>query len=210
MSLTSGRTIPNKEAVVLAITGASGVPYGLRLLEALVMARQQVFLMISDAARDVLAIEMDMTLPESKEVAIHFLSESVRATEGQIRLLGNREWTAPVASGSGCWNRMVICPCSMGTLSAISCGASNNLIERAADVALKERRLLVLVPREMPLSAIHLENMLKLSRMGSVIMPASPGFYQQPKTVDDMVNFVVARILKQLGIDSSWMTVWGQ
>lgn len=116
---------------------------------------------------------------------------------------------APVASGSGAPSSMVICPCSTGTLSAIACGASNNLIERAADVALKERRKLILVPRESPYSTIHLENMLALSRMGAVILPASPGFYHRPQRVEDLVDFVVARILNQLGIENALLPRWG-
>jgi 4-hydroxy-3-polyprenylbenzoate decarboxylase len=117
---------------------------------------------------------------------------------------------APVASGSGAPSAMVVCPCSTGCLSAIATGASNNLIERAADVALKERRQLILVPREAPYSTVHLENMLKLSQMGAVILPASPGFYHKPESVDDMVDFVVARILNQLGIEQDLLARWGE
>ena len=116
---------------------------------------------------------------------------------------------APVASGSNAPRAMVICPCSTGTLSAIACGASNNLIERAADVMLKEQKKLILVSREMPLSTIHLENMLKLARMGCVMMPASPGFYQRPEQISDLIDFVVARILDQLQIEQQLMPPWG-
>ena len=117
---------------------------------------------------------------------------------------------APVASGSGAPSRMVVCPCSTGSLSAIATGASNNLIERAADVVLKERRQLILVPREAPYSEIHLEHMLKLTRMGGVVIPASPGFYNRPESVEDMVDFVVARILNQLGLEQNLLPRWGE
>ena len=120
------------------------------------------------------------------------------------------QWMAPVASGSGAPSAMVVCPCSTGTLSAIASGASNNLIERAADVALKERRQLLLVPREAPYSEIHLEHMLKLTRMGVVVVPASPGFYQRPQSVEDMVDFIVARLLSQLGFEQSLLPRWGE
>ena len=139
-----------------------------------------------------------------------FLSEYTGAAPGQIRVYGKEDWMAPVASGSGAPSAMVVVPCSTGTLSAIATGACNNLIERAADVALKERRQLILVPREAPFSSIHLENMLKLSNMGAVILPAAPGFYHQPQTVDDLIDFVVARILNQLGIPQDMLPRWGE
>ena len=125
-------------------------------------------------------------------------------------MFGREEWFAPVASGSNPADAMVVCPCSMGTLAAIAQGSSDNLIERAADVSIKEQRKLVLVPREAPFSAIHLENMLKLARLGVVILPPSPGFYTHPKTVDDMIDFVVARILDQLRIDNQLTPRWGE
>jgi 4-hydroxy-3-polyprenylbenzoate decarboxylase len=140
----------------------------------------------------------------------HFLTEQYGAMAGQLCVFGREQWMAPVASGSGAPSAMVVCPCSTGTLSAIACGASNNLIERAADVALKERRQLILVPREAPYSEIHLEHMLKLTRMGSVIIPASPGFYHRPQSVEDMVDFVVARILSQLGLEQALLPRWGE
>ena len=139
-----------------------------------------------------------------------FLTDHYRAKAGQIKVFGAEQWMSPVASGSGAPSKMVVCPCSTGSLSAIACGASNNLIERAADVALKERRKLILVPREAPYSEIHLEHMLKLTRMGAVILPASPGFYNKPSTVDDMVDFVVARILSQLDIDQQFNAALGR
>ena len=138
-----------------------------------------------------------------------YLTSLYQARSGQIKVFELDQWMAPVASGSGSGGKMVICPCSMSTLSAVACGASNSLIERAADVALKERHKLILVPRESPYSEIHLENMLKLTRMGAVIVPASPGFYNKPATVNDMVDFVVARILSQLGVEQDLMPGWG-
>ncbi len=197
------------ERITLAITGASGAQYGLRLLDCLIKADCQVFLMVSRAAQVVLATETDISLKGNARTMEAFLTDHFRAESGQIRVFGAEQWMAPVASGSGAPSKMVVCPCSTSTLSSIACGASNNLIERAADVALKERRKLILVPREAPYSEIHLENMLKLTRMGAVILPASPGFYNKPATVDDMVDFVVARILSQLDIEQSLMPGWG-
>lgn len=195
--------------VTLAITGASGAQYGLRLLQCLLAQDQQVMLMISKAAQVVIATETDLRLPGSPEAMETFLAGHYGAKEGQLRVFGREQWMAPVASGSGAPSAMVVCPCSTGTLSAIACGASNNLIERAADVALKERRQLILVPREAPYSEIHLEHMLKLTRMGAVVIPASPGFYHRPQSVEDMVDFVVARILSQLGLEQSLLPRWG-
>jgi 4-hydroxy-3-polyprenylbenzoate decarboxylase len=196
--------------VTLAITGASGVQYGLRLLQCLLAQNQQVLLMVSKAAQVVIATETDLKLPGSPDAMEHFLTEQYGAMAGQLCVFGREQWMAPVASGSGAPSAMVVCPCSTGTLSAIACGASNNLIERAADVALKERRQLILVPREAPYSEIHLEHMLKLTRMGSVIIPASPGFYHRPQSVEDMVDFVVARILSQLGLEQALLPRWGE
>ena len=197
------------KTVTLAMTGASGAQYGLRLLQCLLAARVRVWLLLSDAARIVIDTETDVTLPEEEGRIESFLRELYGAEEGQLTLFGKRDWFSPVASGTGAANSLVICPASGGTLSAVACGASNNLIERAADVALKERRQLILVPREAPYSEIHLENMLKLTRMGAVVLPASPGFYQKPQTVEDLVDFVVARILSQLNIEQSLLPPWG-
>lgn len=196
--------------VTLAITGASGVQYGLRLLQCLLELDTQVLLMVSRAAQVVIATETDLKLPGAPEAMETFLSEHFGARVGQIKVYGREQWMAPVASGSGAPSAMVVCPCSTGTLSAIACGASNNLIERAADVALKERRQLLLVPREAPYSEIHLEHMLKLTRMGAVVVPASPGFYQRPQTVEEMVDFIVARLLAQLGFDQTLLPRWGE
>jgi 4-hydroxy-3-polyprenylbenzoate decarboxylase len=196
-------------AIALAITGASGAPYGLRLLESLLGAGRPVYLMISKAAQVVLTMEAGITVPSRPEEAQAMLGERYGAAPGQLRVFGREQWTAPVASGSNAPEAMVVAPCSTGTLSAIACGASNNLIERAADVMLKERRKLILMVRETPLSAIHLENMLQLARLGVVVMPASPGFYNNPESVDDLVNFMVGRVLDQLGIDSDLVRRWG-
>ena len=196
--------------VTLAVTGASGSLYALRLLKCLVQADVEVFFLISQAAQLVMATETELQLPPKPQALEAFLTERYQAGAGQIRVFGKQDWMSPVASGSGAPSAMVVCPCSTGTLSAIATGASNNLIERAADVALKERRQLILVPRESPYSTIHLENMLKLSQMGAIILPASPGFYQQPQSINDLVDFVVARILNQLGIEQTLLKRWGE
>ena len=204
------------DSITLAITGASGAQYGLRLLQCLLAADFQVYLLLSRAAEVVIDTETDMSLPQTTDVSKRltdqqaYLSNCFAAAEGQLTLFSREDWFSPVASGSSSPNNMVICPASGGTLSAVAHGASNNLIERAADVALKERRKLILVPRETPYSSIHLENMLKLSKLGAVILPASPGFYQQPQSVDDIVDFIVARILDQLGIAQTLMPRWGE
>ena len=195
--------------VTLAITGASGAPYALTLLQSLVKADYEVFVLISSAAKVVFATEENVKVPSRPSDAAAFFSEQCSAKKGQIQVFGKEEWFSPVASGSAAPGKMVVCPCSTGTLSSIAIGASDNLIERAADVVLKERGQLILVPREMPLSSIHLENMLKLSQMGATIMPAAPGFYHNPKTIDDLVDFVVARILDHLGIEQSLVARWG-
>jgi len=199
----------NRQAISLAITGASGSDYGLKLLERLLQAERRVYLMISKAAQVVISLESDILIPAQPSTAQAVLSERFNAASGQLSVFGREQWTAPVASGSNAPRAMVVAPCSTGTLSAIACGASNNLIERAADVMLKEQRQLILMIRETPLSSIHLENMLKLSRLGVTIMPASPGFYQRPKEVGDMVDFMVARVLDHLAIDHQMVRRWG-
>ncbi len=199
-----------QRSITLAITGASGAQYGLRLLQCLLAANCKVYLLLSSAAEVVIRTETDLDLPEGLEQQQIFLSEIFAADEDQLQLLAKDDWFSPVASGSSSPNSMVICPASGGTLSAIAYGASNNLIERAADVALKERRQLILVPREAPYSQIHLENMLKLTQMGAMIIPASPGFYMQPQTINELIDFIVARILDQLGIEQDLMPRWGE
>lgn len=200
---------PWNKRITLAITGASGTPYTLRLLELLVKAEFQVYVLISSAAKVVLATEENLKVPSKPEAVAAFFTERFAAKAGQIIACGKDEWFSPVASGSAAPKQMVVCPCSTGTLSAIATGASDNLIERAADVVIKERGQLILVPREMPFSTIHLENMLKLSQTGVTIMPAAPGFYHEPKSIADLVDFVVARILDHVGVDQSIMQRWG-
>lgn len=194
----------------LAITGASGAPYALRLLEVLLSQGERVDLMISAPGQIVISMETELKLPGQAVGIQRVLAELFGADTGQLRVFGREEWTAPVASGSSAPQAMVVCPCTTGTLAAIAAGTSNNLIERAADVVIKEARKLVLVPREAPFSAIHLENMLKLARLGVVILPPSPGFYQQPASIADLVDFVVGRILDQLGIENTLSPRWGE
>ena len=199
------------KTICLAFTGASGMPYGLRLLECLLAAGCKVQLLYSQAAQIVAKQEMDFELPSRPSDARNaLLKQFVAVNPENLSVFGREEWFAPVASGSNPPDAMVICPCSMGTLAAIAQGLADKLIERAADVVLKESRKLVLVPRETPFSAIHLENMLRLSRAGAVILPPSPGFYQHPKTVEDIVDFVVARILDQLAVPHHLMKRWGE
>jgi len=195
--------------VTLAFTGASGMPYGMRTLECLLAADIAVYLLYSQAAQIVARQEMDLSLPARPREAEALLAERYRVKTGQLRVFGREEWFAPVASGSNPADAMAICPCSMGTLAAVACGLADNLIERAADVMLKERRPLVLVPRETPLSAIHLENMLRLAHAGAVMLPANPGFYHHPGAVQDLVDFVVARVLDQLRVPHQLMARWG-
>jgi 4-hydroxy-3-polyprenylbenzoate decarboxylase len=193
----------------LAFTGASGAQYGLRLLQCLVASGCRVNVMISKAAQVVIATETEFRLPGSTPAMAEALSAYSGAEDGQVQVFGREEWFSPPASGSGEKAPLVICPCSTGTLSALATGASNNLIERAGDVALKERRKLILVLRETPYSEVHLENMLKLTRMGAVIMPASPGFYHNPRSLDDLVDFMVARILDHLDLPQTLVPRWG-
>ena len=176
------------QAITLAITGASGAVYGVRLLEQLLSAGCQVHLLLSSAAQVVLATELDLSWPTEPQACQQFLLQQYGCDEHQLRVYGRDDWFSPVASGSAAPKQMVVCPCSMGTLAAIAHGMSDNLIERAADVVLKERGHLLLVPRETPYSAIHLENMLKLTQLGATILPASPGFYHKPQSIDDLVS----------------------
>jgi 4-hydroxy-3-polyprenylbenzoate decarboxylase len=195
--------------VTVALTGASGLPYGLRLIDCLIAAGRQVWVLYSQAAQVVAQQELNLTLPSRPADAESWFIQKSGAQPGQLRVFGREEWFAPVASGSNPADAMVVCPCTMGSLAAIAQGLSDNLIERAADVCIKENRKLILVPRETPLSAIHLENMLRLARLGVVIMPPAPGFYTHPKTIEDMLDFVVARILDQLGIEHQLTPRWG-
>ena len=194
----------NDRPIVFAITGASGAPYAVRLLESLLEADRSVQLIVSAHGLRLLATEVGID-------SVALLRERVGANawDRLVTVFDDADRGAAPASGSALNAGMVICPCSMGTLSAIAVGASRSLIERAADVALKERRPLLLVPRETPLSAIHLENMLRVTRAGAIVMPASPGFYHRPSSIDDLVNFMVARVLDHLGVPHRLVSRWG-
>lgn len=201
--MTTNRTIS------LAMTGASGAAYGLRLLDCLLQDGHRVYLMISDAARMVLEMEAGLKLPSAAGEIERLLGQRFAVAEGQLRVFGKQQWLAPIASGSSVADAMVVCPCTTGSLAAIAHGTSDNLMERAADVMLKEQRKLILVVRETPFSVLHLENMLRLARMGAVILPANPGFYHQPGGIADLVDFIVARILDQLDVEHRLMPRWG-
>ena len=185
------------------------MPYRMRLLECLLKSGQRVHLVYSQAAQIVASQEMDISLPGRPQDAERMLTERLGQYSGKLRVYGRDDWYAPMASGSNPGDAMVICPCTMGTLAKVAGGISDDLIARSADVMIKEKRTLILAPREMPFSVIHLENMLKLAKAGAVIMPPNPGFYYQPSSVQDMVDFVVARILDHLGIENSLMPRWG-
>ncbi|WP_084889026.1 flavin prenyltransferase UbiX [Vibrio sp. qd031] len=195
--------------ITLAFTGASGAPYGLTLLGALLAADYQVFLLISSAARVVLATEEGLKLPSGPDAAHKQLVEMFDCDPEKLVVCGKEDWFSPVASGSAAPKQMIVCPCSTGSVAAIAHGMSDNLIERAADVVLKERGQLLLVVRETPFSTLHLENMHKLSAMGVTIMPAAPGFYHQPQSIQDLVDFMVARILDHIGLDQKLVNRWG-
>ncbi|BBF65668.1 UbiX family flavin prenyltransferase [Acidithiobacillus sp. 'AMD consortium'] len=199
-----------QDRVCVAISGASGAAYGLRLVEVLLTAGVRVYLLISDAARVVCREELSLDLPDTAEAVTRFLNERFGADPDLLSVYAQDDWLSPVASGSNAAQAMVVCPCSGGTLAAIAHGLSENLIERAADVMLKEGLKLILVPRESPVSTIHLENMLKLAQMGVCILPASPGFYHHPQKIEDLVDFIVARILDQLGLPNRIVRRWGE
>jgi 4-hydroxy-3-polyprenylbenzoate decarboxylase len=196
-------------SITLAFTGASGMPYGVRLLECLLAAGTRVYLVYSPAAQIVAKQECDLVLPAQPREAGRTLGERYGARPGQLLVFGHEDWMAPVASGSNPADAMVVCPATMGTVAAIAHGLADNLIERAADVMLKERRPLVVVPRETPLSLIHLENLAALARAGAVVLPPSPGFYHRPQSVADLVDFVVARALDACGIRHDLQPRWG-
>lgn len=196
--------------ITLIMTGASGAQYGLRLLECLLRAGHRVYLLLSRPAQIVVNMETEHRLPgRASEIQTYF-TQLYAAQPDQLQVFEREQWTAPIASGSGVADATVVCPCTTGTLSAIACGSSRNLIERAADVTLKERKKLILVVRETPFSEIHLENMLKLARMGVIIMPANPGFYNRPQSVEQLVDFMVARVLDHLGLAHELMPRWGE
>ncbi len=203
------RTI-KKTSCIVALTGASGAAYGLRLVEELLKRGDDVELVISPSGFLILKEELGLSLKgrDAATALTGFLKLKGHKTPGRLKSYDVSDISAPIASGSSLKRAMVVCPCSMGTLARISAGVSGNLIERAADCVLKESGLLVLVPRETPLSAIHLENMLKLKNAGAVILPAMPGFYFKPETIDDMVDFMVGKILDSLGIENDLYKRW--
>ena len=194
--------------IVVGITGASGSIYGLRLIEELLAAEMRVTVLLTNAGRQVLAFETGLEIADDKRQGLQQLKEYFKA-DGSLRYFALNDFFAPIASGSSSPDAVVICPCSMGTAGRIAAGLSDNLLERAADVALKEKRTLLLVPRETPFNQIHLENLLRLSKAGAQILPAMPGFYQQPETVADLVNFLVGKILDNLGIAHQLFKRWG-
>jgi flavin prenyltransferase len=199
--------------LVVAITGASGSAYAVRLLEVLVAAGRTVHLVVSPAGQQVIGHELGLKI-DSANFSIEQLLPDFDSSEagngGRVQFHDYRDFSAGIASGSFQTEGMVICPCSMGTLAAVSQGLSQNLIHRAADVHLKERRKLIVVPRETPLGSIQLSNMKTLADAGAVILPAMPGFYNQPKSIDDLINFVVARICDQLGVEQDLTKRWGE
>jgi len=200
----------SKESITIAITGASGIQYGVHLLEQVLKANISVHLLISTAAHVVAKIETEWKIPAQTEQIKIYFSELFNTDPKLLNVYSKEQWTAPIASGTNVPRAMVICPCTSSTMAAISAGLSSNLIERAADVILKEKKLLILVTRETPLSSIQLQNMLNLHQAGATIMPASPGFYYKPTEVQDLVLFMVARILDQLDIAHSLLPRWGE
>ncbi|MEM6985215.1 MAG: flavin prenyltransferase UbiX [Pseudomonadota bacterium] len=198
-----------RRRIALAITGASGVQYSFRLLQCLLEADIRVHLMVSRPAQVVIGMDTDIALPaRAAEMRAHLL-ELYGGASGELDVYGQDQWTAPVASGSGVPESMVVCPCTTGTLAAMAAGTCNNLIERTADVVLKEGRKLIVMPREMPFNAIHLENMLRLNRAGAVIMPPNPAFYTRPSSIEELIDFVVARVLDQLDVPQTLAARWG-
>src|SRR6516164_826783 len=197
--------------LVLALTGASGAPYGVRLLETLLAAGRTVHLTLSPAAAEVIAQEMGRTVRLERFAPADLLGRAPPPDwEGRLRYHHHRDFGAGIASGSFLTGGMVVCPCSMGTVAAIAHGLSQNLIHRAADVHLKEKRPLILVPRETPLHVIQLRNLAACAEAGAVVLPAMPAFYHRPKTLEDAVNFVVGRVCDQLGVEHQLLRRWGE
>jgi 4-hydroxy-3-polyprenylbenzoate decarboxylase len=199
----------NNTAIAVAWTGASGIQYGIRLLEELLKTDRQVYLLYSQAAQIVAQMETELVLPSRAAEAQAMLCEQYGVSNKQLQVFGRQQWTAPPASGSNPPEAMVICPCTSGTLATVANGVCDDLIDRAADVMLKEQRKLIIVVRETPHSTIQLENMLRLARAGATIMPANPGFYFNPQSVDEIIDFMVARILDHLGIEHTLSQRWG-
>ncbi len=197
------------QKIVVGITGASGSIYGLRLVEELLRAEKEVSLLLSSAGRQVLAHETGLQLDSNPTACLRQLRDHFAAHEN-LKSYAMDDFFAPVASGSNAPDAVVICPCSMGTLGRIAAGLSDNLLERVADVALKEQKRLLLVPRETPLNQIHLQNLLRVSQAGGQILPAMPAFYQQPQSIEDLVDFVVGKVLDNLGIAHQLFSPWGE
>ncbi|PIE46686.1 MAG: aromatic acid decarboxylase [Gammaproteobacteria bacterium] len=199
-----------KLPIAVAITGASGVIYALRLLEQLFKADENVYLMISQAGLVVLAMEENLQLGSNPKTIQKRLVEKFNCRPEQLQVFGEQDWLAPPASGSAKLKGMVIIPCTTGTLGAVASGVSNCLINRAADVCLKEKTPLIMVVRETPFSAIHLENMLNLVNAGATIMPANPAFYHNPSDIIGVVDYMVARVLDHLNIEQNLLAEWGK
>lgn len=196
------------ETVTLGVTGASGSGYFLRLLQTMVNANVKVYLILSEAAQIVLKTEVEEDWPTEIESLNEFLISRFNAKKDQVVALTSKDWFSPVASGSSAPKKMIVCPCSCGTLASIAQGLSNNLIERAADVVFKERGQLIVMPRETPFSTLHLKNMLTLSELGATVMPLAPGFYHKPTSIDELHDFMVARVMDHLKIDHQASKRW--
>jgi len=201
-------TMQYNDTVTLGVTGASGSGYFLRLLQTMVDANVKVYLLLSEAAQIVLKTEVEEDWPREIDALNTFLVSRFNSKEGQIVALTAKDWFSPVASGSSAPKKMVVCPCSCGTLASIAQGLSNNLIERAADVVFKERGQLIVMPREAPFSTLHLKNMLTLSELGATVMPLAPGFYHKPTTILELQDFMVARVMDHLKIEHQTSKRW--
>lgn len=194
--------------IVVGITGASGSIYGLRLIAELLAVDHQVSVLLTNAGRQVTAFETGLPLGESARECRAVLENHFSGSD-RLKYYAIDDFFAPVASGTSAPDAVVICPCSMGTAGRIAGGLSDNLLERVADVALKEQRQLIVVPRETPFNQIHLENLLRLAQAGATILPAMPGFYHQPQTLEDLVTFIVGKILDTLGVPHQLFKPWG-
>ena len=197
-----------KDTVTLGVTGASGSGYFLRLLQSMVNANVKVYLILSEAAKIVLKTEVDEDWPSEIDALNEFLIPRFNAKKNQVVALTAKDWFSPVASGSSAPKKMIVCPCSCGTLASIAHGLSNNLIERAADVVFKEKGQLIVMPRETPFSTLHLKNMLTLSELGATVMPLAPGFYHKPTSIDELHDFMVARVMDHLKIEHQSSKRW--
>ena len=193
---------------VIGVTGASGMPYAVKTVAALLALGHHVKLIVSPAGDRVLSIETGVRFSGSRTARLQQWQGLLQTESNQLELLAHRDVAASISSGSYPFTGMAVVPCSMGTLARIAAGLSSNLIERAADVALKERRPLVLVPRETPLNRIHLKNMLAVHEAGAEVLPAMPGFYHQPRSIDDLVDMLAGRILDRLGVENTMFKRW--